>query len=881
MKHLTRKFFFRSKLEMLFLAACIGICNSAGAAATEPRGLDAITQFDRLPYLKPDTMEEGQSSFDRSGGNSDFGNFLYRDPDGTNKVLLDVAGPGTVYRIWFTGFNQATDYIKVYFDGETTPRIDMLLNDLYAGTNAPFLSPLVANNLVSSGGFYCYLPLPFNRSIKIVSNATAGSFYYNIGYHVYSQDTTVTTWTGLEDSTAARNLWKNVGSDPKSDSGNVVVSNAFNLAPSGSQTLLDISGPYSISSIKLNFPGINFAAPLTITDDGRADKGYSQFQMAINPTNTGVELVRRLDYGIGNQKANVYVDGTLIGQWFDAGSDQTYHWRDSGFNIPSTYTTGKSAITVKVSYVSSDVDWNEFYYWAYSLSAASSNLTDSLDVGNSSSETNHAYVINTQTWSGVRTFQYPPGEDPNTIELLTNTWLSISFDNETNPSVYAPVSSFFAMGQFAPYPVRALPVGVDANSNLYCYFPMPFGSHATVQLVSFRAVTTSNITCELRYKPFTDSLARVGYFKTQYNSELPTTNGADIVMLDAEGTGHFVGVVESMMGVVSRYYLEGDERIYVDNSASPAIYGTGTEDFYDAGWYFQNGLFSLPINGNPAHVADANYDRTTAYRFFLSDAIPFRKHITVGIQHGGVDDSSENVWTLAYYYCQPTNHAILTDQLLVGNTPSEAAHSYSINTQTWTGTRSYTFDGNFDTVIVTNTGRAHKGYSQFTMALSPTNAGAILRRQFDQGVANQKANVYVDGVLAGVWYRAGSNTIHNWRDDDFMVPSAFTSGKNAIQVQVQFLSSSNDWNEFVYSIYSLPIITNATPPRLIGGTWRGNAFAISLSGDPHTGYGVWASTNLANWGWLGTASETSPGIYGFTDTTANGIPQRFYRGKSP
>lgn len=872
-------------MKLLLFAACISVCRHADAAATEPRGLDAITQFDRLPYLKFDTMEEGQSSFDRSGGNADFGNFLYLDSDGTNKVLLDVNGPGVVYRLWFTGFNAANDYIRVYFDGETTPRINMLLNDLFAGTHAPFLAPLVVNNLTSSGGFYCYLPLSFNRSIKIVSNGTSGSFYYNIGYHIYSQDTTVVTWTGSEDSTAARNLWSNAGIDPKSDSGNVVVSNTFDLGPSSSQTLLDVAGPHSISSIKLNFPGLKFGAPATVTDDGRADKGYSQFQMAINPANTGVQLVRRLDYGIGNQKANVYVDGTLVAQWFDAGSDGTYRWRDSSFNIPSAYTLGKSAITVKVSFVSSDVDWNEFFYWAYSLNGASSNLTDSLNVGNATSEAGHGYQINTQTWSGVRTFQYPPVAGSNTIELLTNTWLSISFDNETNPSVYAPLSSFFAMGQFAAYPVRALPVGLDANSNLYCYFPMPFGSRAVVSLASFRAGTTSNVTCELRYKPFTDSMSKVGYFKTQFNSELPTTNGTDIVMLDAAGTGHFVGVVESMMGVVSRYYLEGDERIYVDDSASPAIYGTGTEDFYDAGWYFQDGLFSLPINGNPAHVADANYDRTTAYRFFLSDAIPFRRHIAVGIQHGGVDDSSENVWTLAYYYCQPTNQAVLTDQLLVANTVSEAAHSFSINTQTWTGTRSYTFDGNYDGVVVTNTGRADKGFSQFTMALSPTNAGAILRRQFDQGVANQKANVYVDGALAGEWYRAGSNSIHNWRDDDFMIPSALTSGKTAIQVRVQFVSSSNDWNEFVYSIYSLPVITNAAPPHLTGGSWTGSAtnraFAITLTGDSNTTYGVWASTDLINWDWLGTAVEASPGNYGFADTNANGLPQRFYRAKSP
>ena len=60
--------------------------------------------------------------------------------------------------------------------------------------------------------------------------------------------------------------------------------------------------------------------------------------------------------------------------------------------------------------------------------------------------------------------------------------------------------------------------------------------------------------------------------------------------------------------------------------------------------------------------------------------------------------------------------------------------------------------------IITDEGRAHKGYSQFRMAIQSNNQGVILRRRFDQMIANQMATVYVDGLLVGTWYRAGSNT---------------------------------------------------------------------------------------------------------------------------
>ena len=42
----------------------------------------------------------------------------------------------------------------VYFDGEATPRVNMLLANMLAGTNAPVLFPLSGNDAVSSGGFY-------------------------------------------------------------------------------------------------------------------------------------------------------------------------------------------------------------------------------------------------------------------------------------------------------------------------------------------------------------------------------------------------------------------------------------------------------------------------------------------------------------------------------------------------------------------------------------------------------------------------------------------------------------------------------------------------------------------------------------------------------
>jgi hypothetical protein len=88
------------------------------------------------------------------------------------------------------------------------------------------------------------------------------------------------------------------------------------------------------------------------------------------------------------------------------------------------------------------------------------------------------------------------------------------------------------------------------------------------------------------------------------------------------------------------------------------------------------------------------------------------------------------------------------------------------------------------------------------MNVSPTNHGVILRRRFDQSVANQQAYVYIDGQLVGPWYVAGSDPYHRWRDGDFMIPASFTEGKTSVTVTIRFISSVIDWNEFAYDAYS-------------------------------------------------------------------------------
>lgn len=787
-------------------------------------GLDQMARFEDLPYLQADRLSAGQSSRDRTGGNNDWGHHLRVEGNGEN-VILDRRGPGRVDRLWFTRVTDAVR-IRMYFDGESTPRVNARLVDLVNGVDPRFPRPLVSSPLESSGGFLSYVPLPYAQSLKITVSG-ANDLYYNVGYQSIAAGTPVITWTGSEDASTVVQQWNNVGSDPKPGAGNIAVSGNASVPANGAATLLDINGQgaRSISSVKLKIPGVEAPdAPTPVTDDGRAHTGSSTFTLALPDTHLPVTLSRRFDYGIGNQKANVYVDGVLIGQWFDAGSDNTDHWRDSSIALPPSITWGKTSIQVRVEFVSSDIDWNEFRYQAI----VNNSLVDTLDVGDVASEAAHGYSITQQQWSGTRTYTYPsPAGSTLGREILNGTRLRITWDNQRSPAVDAPIGSFFAMGEFGPAIVRSLPLGIDAEDNLYVYFPMPFRTRARIELVNDRAVALSGVTYQVQHKAFTGSFADVGYFRTQFNSHLPAENGSDVEILDVSGAGKFLGVTQSIAGpagpTASRWYLEGDERVYVNGSSTPAIYGTGTEDFYDGAWYFEYGPFTRPLSGAPRHViepagAGLYSDKTSAYRLFTHNAIPFHNGIRFSIEHGGANEEPADIWTLAYYYHAPLPRAALTDALDVGNPSSESAHGYSITGQTWSGTRTFTHEGDFDDIESTDDGRAHNGSSAFTLAINPDNTGVILRRQFDQFIGNQAANVQVDGQRVGTWYTAGRNQFHRWAQDDFLIGSTFTSGKSSLRIRIEFIGGDLDYNEFSYDAFSL-LPGDATPPSLLSSSF--------------------------------------------------------------
>ncbi|GGT21973.1 hypothetical protein ACFFV7_48425 [Nonomuraea spiralis] len=151
----------------------------------------------------------------------------------------------------------------------------------------------------------------------------------------------------------------------------------------------------------------------SVSDDGRAfgPGGSSRFAVTVDPANTGVRLIRRLDAGIAMQQAAITVNGSPAGSWHPLPVENTYRWRDQTVDLPPALTTGRRSLTVVNSFVSSSLDFNEFLYVVKQQVKGVWSIADTVDVGpyHTTSEAAHDYrLTGPQTFADTRHFAYAP-----------------------------------------------------------------------------------------------------------------------------------------------------------------------------------------------------------------------------------------------------------------------------------------------------------------------------------------------------------------------------------------------------------------------------------------------------------------------------------------
>lgn len=128
-------------------------------------GISDLYRIDLLPRYRENRIVRQISSYDTTGGNDDgfSGKYSYLRKENNNLVIADLKGPGIIQRIWTP--TPTEDTISFYFDNETEPQISLKFIDLFSGNHYPFIRPISGNEV---GGYYCYLPIPYKSSCKII-----------------------------------------------------------------------------------------------------------------------------------------------------------------------------------------------------------------------------------------------------------------------------------------------------------------------------------------------------------------------------------------------------------------------------------------------------------------------------------------------------------------------------------------------------------------------------------------------------------------------------------------------------------------------------------------------------------------------------------------
>src|SRR5258708_5640119 len=173
----------------------MAILGAAGAAASA-KPLAAAVKGSEGEYHLPeyacaqDYRSLKQSSYDRTGGNSD----AWPIAPGATKEVFNSDGPGVITHIWFTiaarsRFHLKEIVLRMYWDGASKPSVEVPVGDFFGLNLGEYnLYQSAFLNCSSVKALNCYFAMPFRKSARItITNEGAqnvSSFYSTIDYQL-------------------------------------------------------------------------------------------------------------------------------------------------------------------------------------------------------------------------------------------------------------------------------------------------------------------------------------------------------------------------------------------------------------------------------------------------------------------------------------------------------------------------------------------------------------------------------------------------------------------------------------------------------------------------------------------------------------------------
>ena len=143
--------------------------------------------------------------------------------------------------------------------------------------------------------------------------------------------------------------------------------------------------------------------------------------------------------------------------------------------------------------------------------------------------------------------------------------------------------------------------------------------------------------------------ADLEYFFARYNSGV-SKEGEPYRVAEIRGDGHYVGTTIGATGADTLTFLEGDDSYMIDGASGADFHGTGTDDYFNAGWYFAAGAYNAPTHATTSkeQTSPAGF---SAFRSHITEPVPFKTSFTFDLEHGPSNDRpGVSYSSVAYWY---------------------------------------------------------------------------------------------------------------------------------------------------------------------------------------------------------------------------------------
>jgi hypothetical protein len=222
------------------------------ALATLPEPGEKCQQWSS--YDRASKYDEATGKYVKWDANGDGGGIIRKE--GEFSVFAEMEGPGVIWRIWSAAAGKG--HVKIFLDGAAEPAVDLPFAKYFDGSEAPFQGKALCHILAK--GWNNYVPIPFQKSCKIIAEKGWGN-YYHFTYTTYPKGTKLPTFTrhlaAKETAALAQAnefLEKKLGEDPAGPrKGETTEEKTLTIAPGELALVAELDGPRAITALRAKF----------------------------------------------------------------------------------------------------------------------------------------------------------------------------------------------------------------------------------------------------------------------------------------------------------------------------------------------------------------------------------------------------------------------------------------------------------------------------------------------------------------------------------------------------------------------------------------------------------------------------------------------------